>query len=85
MLDILFNLIGLSGMAGFLFAYIMLQRNRWPHDSFIYLVTNFISAILILISLLWDWNLSAFLLECAWGLISGWGLWKLYYKRRLAP
>jgi hypothetical protein len=85
MLDILFNLIGLTGMASFLFAYLMLQRGRWTHDSYIYLMVNLAGAILILISLWHDWNLSAFLLECAWAAISSWGLWKLYRKRKAAP
>lgn len=82
--DIFFNTLGLTGMFLFLLAYFMLQQSRWTHDSYRYLGANFAGSVLLLISLAWDFNLSAFLLEAAWGTISGWGLWKLYKREKAA-
>ncbi len=84
MLDVLFNAIGISGMGCFLWAYAMLQRGRWAYNSYTYLGANLLGSILLLISLVWDWKLAAFLLECAWGIISVWGLATLYRTRRRA-
>ncbi|MDX2073640.1 MAG: hypothetical protein SFX19_04660 [Alphaproteobacteria bacterium] len=76
------NIVGLGGMACFLLAYFMLQRERWPSQSYRYFGANLIGSILLIISLMIDWNLPAFLLEAAWGLISMWGLLTLTKTRR---
>ncbi len=75
-MDILFNIIGIGGMCCFLLAYFFLQKGRMQPQSYDYLFMNLAGAVLIIISLLWDWNLSAFLLEVAWFFITGYGIWK---------
>lgn len=81
-MEILGVIAGNIGVACFLLAYFMLQKERWRHDSLMYLSMNLSGAILLVISLLIDWNLPAFLLEASWGLISIYGLVKYYRKHR---
>jgi hypothetical protein len=83
-LDYFFNSIGVAGTLSFLWAYFMLQRNLWKHDGFAYLFANFLGAVCLIISLLWHFNLASFLLECAWLMISGYGLYK-WHKQRPQP
>jgi hypothetical protein len=83
-MDVMFNIIGLSGMCCFLLAYLFLQKGRMKPDGYNYLFMNLAGAVLILISLLWDWNLSAFMLEVAWFLITGYGIWRRWRKDKAA-
>lgn len=75
------DIVGHLGIACFLTAYFQLQRQRWQAQSYRYFGTNLAGSILLLISLMIDWNLSAFVLEALWGLISMWGLITLYRAR----
>ncbi len=81
-MSVLFNTLGHLGIICFLYAYFMLQKGRMAPDSYAYLLLNLAGAILLMISLTWDWNLPAFLLEACWAAISIYGLWKR--KRRPA-
>jgi hypothetical protein len=71
------DLLGCFGAGIVLLAYWMLQTKRINADSFNYLFLNFIGAVLILISLLYAWNLAAVAMEFAWMIISIAGLFKL--------
>ena len=46
------------------------------------LAMNFVGACLILLSLVHDFNLSAFLMEAAWALVAGGGLIRVALTRR---
>lgn len=76
------DVIGGLGVICFLSAYFLLQKETWKAQSLPYLACNLAGALLVMCSLLMDWNLPAFLLEAAWAWISIWGLCKLYSKRR---
>ena len=76
-MDILFNSIGLIGMLLLLGAYFLLQRGTVASHDPLYLWMNLTSAVALGISLLWSWNLACFLIECAWVMISVYGLIKL--------
>lgn len=80
-LDFLFNALGIAGGLCFMIAFALLQTERLKSDSYPYLLLNLAGAVLLLISLLWDWNLPAFLLETIWALISIYGLWRRWHKR----
>ena len=82
MIHMLGNILGGVGVSCFLLAFYMLQKNAWKHDSAIYLMFNLVGALLVLCSLWIDWNLSAFVLEAIWALISIWGLIKLYKPQK---
>lgn len=74
--DLLYDSLGLLGTACFLTAYILLQTERIDPKRTPYSVMNLAGAVLILLSLLHSFNLAAFLLETAWGIISLYGVIK---------
>lgn len=79
-MDLMFNAIGIVGMALFLVAYFLLQNETLSaHDSR-YLWMNFIGSLAVIISLLWAWNLPSFMLESAWAVISVYGLIRVRRK-----
>lgn len=59
-----------------LWAYASLQMGRMETDHIRYNVLNMIGAALILVSLIFKFNLSSFLIELAWLFISLYGLAK---------
>ena len=81
MTDIVFNVIGLAGTVLFVAAFFLLQKETMRPDDLRYLGMNLGGAVLLLISLSWHWNLSAFLLEAVWAVISLYGIVKTIKKR----
>ena len=75
-MELLANIIGNVGVFCFLAAYFFMQRGRITHTGLTYLGLNLIGSIFLMISLLVDWNFSAFILEAAWALISMAGIYK---------
>lgn len=75
------NIIGNIGVVCFLSAFFLLQKGKLLHTGLVYLGLNLAGAILLMISLLIQWNLSAFLLEAAWAIISIWGICKHWHLR----
>ena len=74
------DLVGNAGVICILGAYLFLQLERLAADSLTYLIANGLGAALILVSLAFDFNLSAFLIESAWLLISLFGLVRRNWK-----
>jgi len=74
------NVIGIVGVLVILLAYLFLQIEKWHPQSLPYLVTNVIGAGLIVFSLLFDWNLPAFVMEVLWIIISIAGIIRLLSK-----
>ncbi|MHB8446823.1 MAG: CBU_0592 family membrane protein [Rudaea sp.] len=66
--------IGLLGVVLILLAYFLLQAGRLRGNALPYQSLNAIGAILVLVSLLYAFNLSAFLMELAWLLVSIYGI-----------
>ena len=63
-------------------AYLLLQLEKLSSSAFSYLLLNAIGAVLVIISLRFRFNLSAFLMEAFWLLISLYGLIKPLFPRR---
>ncbi|MBA6329289.1 hypothetical protein H4J46_15285 [Colwellia sp. MB02u-6] len=80
MIDLLFNIIGMSGTVLIVGAFIMLQLEKLNPKSLAYNLTNLCGAILLLISLCYNFNLASFVIELFWIVASVIGLVK-YYKR----
>ena len=78
------DILGNIGVVCFLVAYALLQKGRIPHTGLTYLGLNLAGSILLLISLMIHWNMPAFLLEAAWALISMYGIYNYYQRRRRA-
>lgn len=77
-----FDLVGNIGVLMMVIAYLLLQLEKLESSSFAYLIVNATGATLVIISLLYRFNLSAFLMEGFWLLISIYGLIKPLVSRR---
>ncbi len=80
-MDAMFNTIGLMGMVLLLVAYFLQQKGLITAQSAPNLWLNLAGSTALLISLLRFWNLPVFVLECAWALISIYGLVKLNLRK----
>ena len=69
------DFVGNLGVLTLVVAYLMLQLNRLP-NGLLYSVLNAVGAGLIVISLLGNFNLSAFIIEVFWVLISFVGIFR---------
>jgi len=72
----LFDLIGFIGVLLIIVVYLLLQLDKLSSSSPKYSLLNAAGALLIIISLFFAFNLSAFIVEAFWFLISLVGLWR---------
>ena len=70
------ELLGIVGVVLITASYFLLSVGRMDSDKWPYPLINLFGASLIIFSLIHDWNLSAFLMEGSWALISLYGLLK---------
>lgn len=75
------DLIGSVGVGIIILTYILLQTGRVKSESLAYSVSNAIGASLIAFSLIFDFNLSAFIVEVFWLLISLYGILRYFLKK----
>ena len=76
------DVAGLVGVLTILAAYAAVQLRRLEATHAPALALNFAGASLIVVSLIYHFNLSAFLIEAAWALISAAGLIARLVRRR---
>ena len=69
-----YDFAGSVGVVLIVAAFLLLQLDRVASNSLAYLSANAVGAALILLSLLYEFNLSAFLMEVFWLAISLLGL-----------
>ncbi len=79
-----FDLAGFAGVVLIVIAYLLLQLNRLPSSTPAYSLLNAIGAFLVMVSLVFDFNLSAFLMEAFWFLISLFGLFRSVLSKSAA-
>jgi hypothetical protein len=77
-----YDLAGNVGVGMMVFTYLLLQMGKLRISDLSYSLTNAVGAVLVLVSLLYSFNLSAFLVESFWLLISLFGLIKFLTKMR---
>ena len=79
----LFDLAGFGGVLLIVIAYLLLQLEKLPSSSLSFSLLNASGSLLIALSLFFKFNLSAFLIEVFWFLISLLGLtrWLISRKR----
>ncbi|MCG7544974.1 hypothetical protein MHM93_12340 [Pseudoalteromonas sp. MM17-2] len=82
-MDILFDVIGMSGTFLVVGAFFLLQLNKLPATGLGYNLMNLSGAILLLISLCYNFNLASFVIEIFWIAASLIGIYK-YIKARKA-
>jgi multidrug transporter EmrE-like cation transporter len=69
-----YDFVGNIGVALILIAYLFLTLEKLDPKSVLYSILNGLGALLILVSLYFAFNLSSFIIELAWLLISMIGL-----------
>ena len=76
------DIIGMIGTICVCGAYILLQLNKMDAKGLTFNVVNLLGAILLLISLLINFNLASFVIELFWIAASLIGLYNVYKQRR---
>ena len=77
-----YDALGSIGVFLIIFTYVLLQIGRIRSESLLYSVLNAAGASLIIVSLVYSFNFSAFIVEFFWLLISLFGIGKYFFKRK---
>lgn len=80
MMDIIFDIVGMSGTFLVVGAFFLLQLGKVNPAGLKYNVMNLTGAILLLISLCYNFNLASFVIELFWIAASLIGLYKYFSK-----
>ncbi len=75
-------MLGIIGVVLIVATYMLLQLEKLSATSFLYSATNGLGASLILVSLIYEFNLSAFIIEAFWLLISIFGIMRYFSRHR---
>lgn len=73
------DLIGILGVLIIIIAYMLLQLEKIDAQDLSFSILNTLGALLIIVSLLYSWNLASFIMEITWMMLSLYGILK-YYK-----
>jgi hypothetical protein len=79
-----YDYIGTIGVVLCLVAYFQIQTQRWNTLDLAYSALNLMGSLLIGLTLLYDFNLSALIIEVCWIAISIYGVWN-YFSHRTSP
>lgn len=77
------DFVGNVGVIILIITYLMLQLNKLSSDGLAYSVLNALGAGLIVVSLLFNFNLSALIVEVFWVLISFVGIFRYFRLKSL--
>lgn len=77
-----YDILGTVGVAVIILTYVLLQIERIRSDQLSYSLLNAFGAALILISLYFNFNFPAFVVEFFWLLISLFGIGKFFVMRK---
>ena len=78
------NILGTIGVVMVLWTYLSVQIGRMKIEQFSYSLVNLLGSLFVLVSLFYHFNLSSFIIEIAWTLISVYGIYK-YIKLNNTP
>ncbi|MCB9259328.1 MAG: hypothetical protein H6612_08230 [Ignavibacteriales bacterium] len=78
------DFIGNIGVFLIIFSYLLLQLKKIDSSTLMYSLMNLIGASLVIISLLENFNVSAFIIEAFWVAISLIGIVKNFSKPKLS-
>ncbi len=76
-----YDFVGNLGVVCVLGTYLSLQMGRLALNGLMYSLINGLGALLILVSLFFNFNLSSFTIEVVWLLISAYGVGKYLINR----
>ena len=77
-----FDVVGSIGVFTIILTYILLQTGKLKSESLSYSLLNGAGAALIVFSLLYSFNFSAFIVESLWVLISLFGVGKYLLREK---
>ena len=77
------DFLGNVGVVLIIVAYLLLQLNRIGSNSLSYSLLNVLGAALIIVSLVFNFNLSAFIMETVWVVISLFGIYRYFRPQPL--
>ena len=80
----IYDLLGNVGVFFIIISYLLLQLNKIESSNIFYSLMNLIGASLVIISLIENFNMSAFVIEVFWVGISAIGLIKYFINKKLA-
>jgi len=78
MIAAIYNTTGIIGDILIIGAYFLLQIGKVSAKGLLYLSLNLFGALFVVFSLIFAWNLAAFIVETTWVLISIYGIWKAF-------
>lgn len=79
-METLTNLVGIGGVASMMIAYFLLQQEKLTPHHPTYLWMNLLGGLAVIFSLFYEWNLSAFIMEALWVLVSAHSL--IRYRKK---
>ena len=77
------DFLGNIGVALMIGMYLLLQMERIESTSYKYSIYNALGASMVVVSLMYEFNMSAFIIEGFWVLISLYGIWRQWRARSL--
>jgi hypothetical protein len=76
------DIVGTIGVLIIIITYLLLQLEKINSTDLLYSILNIIGSLLIVYSLLFNWNFSSFLIEFFWILISLYGVFKYFRNKK---
>lgn len=76
-----YDFVGSIGVGMIILTYVALQTDRIKSETLLYSLLNAAGAALIIVSLFFNFNFSAFIVEFFWLLISLFGIGKYFFKK----
>ena len=77
-----YDVVGTAGVGIIIGTYVFLQLEKIRSESLLYSVLNALGASLIIVSLCFNFNFSAFIVEFFWVLISLYGITRYFLKKK---
>ena len=78
-----YDFVGNLGVVLILGSSLMVQMRKLSATGLAYTVSNGLGALFVLYSLIYDFNLSAFIIETVWLIISLFGMARYYQERKI--
>jgi len=78
-----YDIVGIFGVGLILIVYAMVQMDKLSVNNIYYSICNALGAFLIIVSLMVDFNLPAFLMEFFWVIFSLFGIYKYIKAKKL--
>ena len=76
-----YDIVGNFGVALIIITYLLLQWGRMDSSSYTYSILNALGAFFVIVSLIYDFNMSAFIIEVFWVGISVFGIIRQWQVR----